>query len=209
MLWKVRESGLGATARVPGAARRAGRAGRTRPCRPSSSAPTCATSASCSTSTATTASLYGHFGQGCIHYADRLRPAARAEASSSYRAFIDEAARPRRRATAARSPASTATASRAASCLPKMFGARADRRLRRVQGDLGSRRQDEPGQGGRRRTASTRTCGSAPTTTRRSSRRTSSSPTTSGSFAYATERCVGVGECRQRRAAARCARATW
>ena len=33
-------------------------------------------------------------------------------------------------------------------------------------------------------------------------------PDDRGSFAYATERCVGVGECR-RRTAARCARATW
>ena len=49
------------------AARHAGRAGRTRPCRPNESAPICATCANCWTSTTTTASLYGHFGQGCLH----------------------------------------------------------------------------------------------------------------------------------------------
>ena len=68
-----------------------------------------------------------------------LRPGLRAHAAStstcapptasrSYRRFIEEAARPGGRATAARSPASTATASRKAEFLPMMFGERAGAR---------------------------------------------------------------------------------
>ena len=52
----------------PGRERTPGRAGKTRPCRPTRSAPTSATSASCFDKYGYSCSLYGHFGQGCIHY---------------------------------------------------------------------------------------------------------------------------------------------
>ena len=54
-----------------------------------------------------------------------------------------------------------------------------------------------------------RTCGSAPTTTRRSRETHFHFPDDDGSFAHATLRCVGVGECRRTRRRRRCARATW
>ncbi len=57
--------------------------------------------------------------------------------------------RPRGRRTAARCRASTATASRKAQFLPKMFGPELVRSVPRVQDDLGSRRQDESRQGRR------------------------------------------------------------
>ena len=68
--------------------------------------------------------------------------------SSSTARFIDEAARPRRLATAARSRASTATASRGPSCC-RRCSAELDRGVPRVQVDLGSRLEDEPRQGRR------------------------------------------------------------
>ena len=65
--------------------------------------------------------LYGHFGQGCVHTripfdlrtADGVAPLPRLRGARR---------RPGRRPTAARCPASTATASPAASCCRKMFG---------------------------------------------------------------------------------------
>ena len=120
-IWKVREGGLGSTALGARPCRTPGKAGRTPPCRRSRSASTCAISARCSTTTATRPPLYGHFGQGCVHCripfdlytADGIR---------NYRSFMDEAAdlvvRLRRLAVRA----STATASRAASCCPRCSG---------------------------------------------------------------------------------------
>ena len=42
--------------------------------------------------TATTATLYGHFGQGCVHTPHRLRPRDRSDGIDKFRAFLDEAA---------------------------------------------------------------------------------------------------------------------
>ena len=68
-LWEVRESGLGATAHVPGQARHLARAGRTPRSPRNGSATTCGTCGASTTSSATTEAprLYGHFGQGCVH----------------------------------------------------------------------------------------------------------------------------------------------
>ena len=59
-------------------------------------------------------------------------------ASSTLARVHGRGRRPRRQATAARCPASTATASRAASSCPSMFGHELVRGVPRVQGDLGS-----------------------------------------------------------------------
>ena len=80
--------------------------------------------------------------------------------------------------------------------------------LRRVQGDLRPRQQDEPAQGGRPLPARARTSGSAPPTTRRRSRRTSSSSTTRGASPTRPSGASGSASAARRRPAP-CARATW
>ena len=68
------------------------RAGRTPPSRPSVSATTCGTSARCWTGyDYHGSSLYGHFGQGCVH--TRIPFELRtAEGIAAYRSFVEEAA---------------------------------------------------------------------------------------------------------------------
>ena len=123
-VWKVREAGLGATAHVAAIDRR-GRAGRTPRCRPRGSANYLRDSASCSTVRLQ--------GDALRPLRPGLRPHAASTsisqpptASAATEAFLDEARRPGRRASAARCRASTATARRAASCCRKMFGAELD-----------------------------------------------------------------------------------
>ena len=72
----IRESGLGATALVPGEPRQLARAGRTPRCRPSSWATTCASFARCSTRYGYDGALYGHFGAGLRAHPHQLRPHA-------------------------------------------------------------------------------------------------------------------------------------
>jgi FAD/FMN-containing dehydrogenase len=75
--------------------------------------------------------LYGHYGQGCVHM--RINFDFRTEEGlRKFREFIDRAA-DLVSASAARSAASTATASRARRCCPRC-SARADAGLPRVQG---------------------------------------------------------------------------
>ena len=92
--------------------------------------------------------------------------------------------------------------------LAKMYGPELIESVPRVQGDLGSRRQDEPRQGGRSLPDRLPTCASAPTTAAEVETQFAF-PDDDGSFAHATLRCVGVGKCRAPTTAARCARATW
>ena len=142
MIWKVREGGLGSTAWVPGMPDTwAGWEDSAVPAdegRPT----TCATCASCSTSTATSPSLYGHFGQGCIHCRIPF-DLYTAEGIEQVSVVHGRGGRPGRAATAARCPASTATARPAAELLPKMFGDGAGAGVPRVQGDLGPAVEDE------------------------------------------------------------------
>ena len=114
-LWQVRESGLRRDRAIPGE-RDAWPGWEDSAVPPERVGPTTsAISASCSTSYGYGASLYGHFGQGCIH--------TRIDFDLRHRTGV--AAVPQRSstrpptwwsATAARSRASTATARRAASC---------------------------------------------------------------------------------------------
>ena len=78
-----------------------------------------------------------------------------------------------------------------------MFGPRAGPGLRRVQGDLGPRQQDEPAQGGGPLPARREPPARPHLPTRRRSRRTSSSPTTRGASPTRPSGASGIGECRK------------
>ena len=160
-VWEVREAGLGATAFLPGQAGHVRRAGRTRRSRPSGSATTCATCASSATSTATRARSTGTTA-GLRPRALELRPLERGRDRGTTARFVDEARRPRRLATAARSRASTATASRAAELLPKMFGPELVEAFREFKAIWDPGLEDEPRQGRRPVSARPRTSASAP-----------------------------------------------
>ena len=139
----------GPTACVPGPARRlAGLGGLGRPAREGRPVPARPPPAA-RASTATSASLYGHFGQGCIHcridFDLHDRRGHRASTAPSW----------------TRPPTSCVSYGGSLSgehgdgqargeLLPKMFGAGAVPGLPRVQGDLGPGREDESGQDGRR-----------------------------------------------------------
>ena len=205
-LWKVRESGLGATARIPGATRRlGGLGGLRRPARPGRPLPP-RPSASCFRSTATTCSLYGHFGQGCIH--TRIDFELKTdEGVKHFRKFLDEAGDLVVRYGGSISGEHGDGQSKAA-LLPKMFGPELVQAFGEFKAIWDPHEQDEPAQGGRPLPARTRTSGSAPPTTRRRSRRTSSSSTTTA--ASRTRRsAASASASAARRRAARCARATW
>ena len=99
--------------------------------------------------------------------------------------------------TAGRCPASTATARPAASCCRRCSAPTGRRAFRRVQGAVRPRQPDEPRQGRRPRTRSTRTSGWAPTTRPRSPSTYFALPaTTTTASARPPLRCVGVGNCR-------------
>ena len=106
-----RRAGRPQPRRAPGA-RRLG--GRRRPAG-SGSATTCATSTRCCAEHGLTGVPYGHFGDGCVHVRIDFPLGQAAAAPQVFRAFLEDAAAwsP---ATAARCPASTATAGPAASC---------------------------------------------------------------------------------------------
>ena len=120
--------------------------------------------------------LYGHFGQGCVHTPDRLRP----EDGRGRRALPQV---PRRGGRPGR-PLRRLDLGRARR-RPVQGGApaqdvrpRAGPRLRRVQGDLGPREQDEPAQGGRPYAAGREPPDGPELPPAAGRRRTSSSPTT-------------------------------
>ena len=147
-------------------------------------------------------SLYGHFGQGCVH----------TRIPFELRTADGIAALPRLRGatpptwwspTAARCPASTATASPAASCCRRCSATEVVDRVRRGQGALRPGQPDEPRQGRRTRTRSTSTCGWAPTTRPREPttvlRATPTTTTASASAAPALRRRRQVPRPPQRR----------
>ena len=156
----------------------------------------------CSTATATTPRFYGHFGQGCVH--------SRIDFDFRTRGGNPRATAPswRRRPTwwsptAARSPASTATASRAASSCPRCSASELVEAFREFKaiwdpgGKMNPGKVVDPypldaGPAARRRGWPTRRD------------RTSSFPTTTASFARAGLRCVGVGQCRRHEGGTMC-----
>ena len=91
-------------------------AGRTPRSRRSGSAPTCATSTRCCAEHGLDGVPYGHFGDGCVHVRIDFPFGTGDGGRAAFRAFLEDAARPGRARTAARCPASTATAGPAASC---------------------------------------------------------------------------------------------
>ena len=84
---------------------------------------------------------------------------------------------------------------------PEDVRRRARRGVRRVQGDLGPGRQDEPGQGRRSVSRSRRISGSGASYRPKPVETHFAYPDDGGSFAHATVRCVGIGNCRRTRAA--------
>ena len=184
----------------PRGRRRAGRAhadparrtpaGRTPRSRPSGSAPTCASSRRCCAERGLDGVPYGHFGDGCVHVRidfqlEDAEGGGRVPARSSRTPPTWSAG------TAARSPASTATAGPAASCSTAMYSRRGDRAVRRR-----SRTCSTP------TTCSTPVCWSTPAGGRRRAagrRRPTGAPALvhdGGDFAEAVHRCTGVGKCR-------------
>ena len=89
-LWKVRESGLGATARVPGQPD-AWEGWEDRPCRPTASAHYLRDLRKLFEKYGYDGALYGHFGQGCIHTRIDFDLKTH-EGVQHFRAFLDEAA---------------------------------------------------------------------------------------------------------------------
>ena len=146
--------------------------------------------------------FYGHFGHGCIHMRVNFDLETE-DGIRKYGEFVDRAAdlvvsygglalrRARRRPIARRAAAEDVRR-------------RADGRVPRVQGDLGSRQQAESRTSSSTRTCRPRTSGSAPTT-RRDGRSTHFAfPDDGGSIERATLRCVGLGECRKHDAGSMC-----
>ena len=148
-IWKVRESGLGATARIPGAPHDLARLGRLRRRRRRSSATTCATCASCFDRYGYTSALLRPLRPGLHPHAgiDFDLVTARGHRATSAPSWT------RRPISSSRYGGSLSgehgDGQARAELLPKMFGPELVRRLRRVQDDLGPRREDESGQGRR------------------------------------------------------------
>ena len=116
-LWKVRESGLGATARIPGQPD-AWEGWEDSAVPPDKVGAYLRDLRKLFDKYGYNCALYGHFGQGCVHTPHRLRPEdARGHPALPH--VPGRGGRPGRRATAARSRASTATASRKRRCCPR------------------------------------------------------------------------------------------
>ena len=187
-LWEVREAGLGATAHVPGQPRHLrGLGGLRRPPGPARGLPARPEQAvrRVRLRDETGPSLYGHFGQGCVHTRipfDLYTHRGRAEVPPVHGARR----RPGRLATAGSLSGEHGDGQSRGELLDRMFGEELVAGVRRGQGTSSTRRPDEPGQGrppgragrappARRRLGARRprrTCSSAiPTTAARSPRR--------------------------------------
>ena len=143
-----------------------GRAGRTPRSRSTGSATTCATCARSTRSSATPATS----DPACTATSARAActpgsrsTSTRTEGVAHVPPVPGARGRPGRRRTAARCPASTATARPAASCCRGCSAQEVVGLFERGQGALRPRRPDEPGQGRRTRRRWTSTCGSAAT----------------------------------------------
>ena len=194
-IWEVREAGLGATAFIPGKPdthegwedsavppERLGEYLR-------------ASLASSRDEYGYESSLYGHYGQGCVHARWNFDLVTK-PGIAKFRRWLDGRERPRASSCGGSLSGEHGDGQARAELLPKMFGARARAGLRGVQVDLGSRLEDEPGQGRpavpRRREPPPRRRLRAVAAEGASSRY----PSDHGDFAHATVRCVGVGKCR-------------
>ena len=158
-----------------------GRAGRTPPSRPTASVPTCGTCGSCSTSTAYECSLYGHFGQGCVHCRIDF-DFSRRRGVAQYRRFTHEAAElvVRYGGSLSGEHGDGQSARRpAAHHVRRQSSCRRSESSRRS----GIPTEDEPGKGRGRRSAATRTCGWARPIDPRSPGRVSPFPRTAAASA--------------------------
>ena len=191
-LWRIREDGAGPGRPHPGG--RAGLArlgGRRRPAR-STWAPTCGTSPRCWASTTWTAcSTATSATAACTSASTSRWPTA----PGRYREFVVAAAQLVAASTAARCPASTATAGPAASCCRYMYSPEAIERLAAVKAHLRPGQPAQPGRAGRPGAAGRRPAGAAgPADADRGS--ASPTPHDGGDLSTAVHRCTGVGKCR-------------
>ena len=193
-LWKVRESGLGATARIP-AEKDAWEGWEDSAVPPHRVGDYLRDLRKLLEKFGYACSLYGHFGQGCIH--TRIDFELKTyEGVKQFRAFLNEAA------DLVSSYGGSISGEHGdgqseGGALAQDVRARDRAGFSRIQGDLGSRAQDESPS--RRRSGSSGR--KSPARGRRivhpMSKLIFVFPDDQGSFPYATERCVGIGECRK------------
>ena len=105
-------------------------------------------------------SLYGHFGQGCVHTRIPFG-LTDADGVATYRRFLEQRRRPGRRPTAARCPGEHGDGQTRGELLPRMFGDTIMRAFGELKAIFDPRRPDEPRQDRRAGPRSTSTCGSA------------------------------------------------
>ena len=197
-LWQVREAGLGATAHVPG--------------RPDtfegwedSAVPVDRLGdylrdlrrlyEEFGYASDTGPSLYGHFGQGCVHTRIPFDLYS-TEGVATYRRFMERAADLVAR-TAARCPASTATARPRGELLPRMFGDEVVGLFGEVKALFDPQDRMNPG-----KVVAPRAPGRPPPAGRAVGAADLEPlffgyPDDGGSFRQAANRCVGVGKCRK------------
>ena len=200
-LWKVRESGLGATARIPGepdawegwedSAVPPDQARRLSPRSPQAA----------SKSIGYNGSLYGHFGQGCVHTRIDfdLKTAGGVE---HFRKFLDEAGDLVVSYGGSMSGEHGDGQSKAA-LLPKMFGDDLVRAFGEFKAIWDPDNRMNPAQG-RRPVSARRKPAARPALQPAAGRDPFQVPRRPRQLPYATERCVGVGQCRKDDTGAMC-----
>jgi FAD/FMN-containing dehydrogenase/Fe-S oxidoreductase len=199
-LWKVRESGLGATARIPGH-KDAWEGWEDSAVHPDRLSDYLRDLRSLLQKYGYSGELYGHFGQGCVHTRIDL-DLKTAEGVRQFRSYLDEAADLIAHYGGSISGEHGDGQSKAA-LLPKMFGpelVEAFRQFKAIwdpENKMNPHRVVDPAQPGEnlRMGPSYR-----PAPVRTHFR----FPDDHGSFAFATERCVGVGECRKEESGTMC-----
>ena len=193
-IWEVREAGLGATAFIPGKDGHVrGLGGLGGPARAARRVP--ARLAKLAERYGYESSLYGHYGQGCVHARWNFdlvtKPGHREVPALRSRTRADLVL-----ALGGSLSGEHGDGQSRAELLPKMFGDELVDAFERVQVDLGPRLEDEPGQGRRPVPRRREPPARAPTTSRGGRRSSSPTRRDHGDFAHATVRCVGVGKCR-------------
>jgi len=193
LLWAVRESGLGATARVPGH-RDTWEGWEDAAVAPERLGKYLRDFQALLSRYGFRASLYGHFGQGCVHTRipfDLRSP----QGVARYRAFVEDAADLVVRYGGSLSGEHGDGQSRA-ELLPRMFGAGLLRAFEELKDLFDPDGKMNPGKVVRpRRLDQDLRLGPAYRPPRVQTH--FAYPDDGGSFARATERCVGVGECRR------------
>ena len=187
---------------------RRGPAGRTRPCRPSALGRLPARAPALLERYGLRGALYGHFGQGCVH--TRIDFDLRTREGIETLPPVHRARPPTWSCgTAARCPASTATASRAGRCSARCTATELLEAFREFKRIWDPDWRMNPGKVVDAYGAGPRTCAWARTTDPGRATPSSHYANDVGGFAAATERCVGVGKCRRDEGGVDVSRRTW